>query len=287
MRVQILQVPYDSGRKDVRMGSGPEHLMNNGLAEALRKRGHDLVVDCLEAEEPFQAEIKTAFELHRLLSRRVRAACGEGRFPLTLSGNCNSSLGTVAGVGPSGLGVIWFDGHGDFNTPDTTVSGFLDGMGLATLAGLCWKSLAASIPGFRPISGENIIHVGVRDLSAEEKDLFRQTGVTVVGAEALRRSDLQVALAPALDALRARVERVYLHFDLDVLDPAENPANEFAPPDGLSFGQVAEAVRMIGERFKICAGGIASYDPRYDKEDATLQAGIKLTEHILAASLSD
>ena len=103
-----------------------------------------------EAQGSFRAEIQTAFELYRQLAERVCAARREGRFPLVLSDNCGSGIGTVAGVGTARLGVIWFDGHGDFNTPETTASGFLDGMGLAVVAGLCWKTLAASVPHFSP-----------------------------------------------------------------------------------------------------------------------------------------
>lgn len=283
MKVQIIQVPYDSGHKSVRMGSGPEHFLRNGFDQMLRNSGYDVEVESIEAGELFRAEIKTAFELHRLLSERVREACRRERFPLVLSGNCSSSLGIVAGIGPAQLGVVWFDGHGDFNTPETTESGFLDGMGLATATGLCWKKLAASIPGFHPISGVNVLHVGARDFSPEEKSLFDCSGVAVVGADIVRKTGIREALGRAIEALRARVQRVYLHVDLDVLDPAETPANEFAPPNGLTVGQVEEAIQMIGESFAICAGGMASYDPEYDEQGHTLFAGVRLMKSILAA----
>lgn len=284
MKVQILQVPYDSAHRNVRMGSGPVHFIESGIAQTLHQLGYDVEVDCIEAESPFRAEIKTAFELYRQLAARVRSACEGGKFPLILSGNCNCSLGTIAGVGTSDLGIVWFDGHGDFNTPDTTVSGFLDGMGLATIAGLCWKGLAASIAGFHSISGRNIIHVGARDFSAEEKELFDLAGVAVVGAETIRRSGLREALESPFEVLRARVGRIYLHFDLDVLDPEETPANEFAPPDGLTVEQVEESIQMIGERFGICACGIASYDPRCDDQNKTLEAGVTIIKRVLEMS---
>ena len=80
----------------------------------------------VEAPSEFRAEIRTAFELLRALAERVRFAYNNGAFPLVLSGNCNGSLGTLAGIGSNDqTGIIWFDGHGDFNTPETTESGFL------------------------------------------------------------------------------------------------------------------------------------------------------------------
>jgi arginase len=283
MKVQIIQVPYDSGHRSVRMGGGPEHFVRNGIERVLRAEGHDVCVESVEAQGTFRAEIKTAFELYRALAGRVRSADNHGAFPLVLSGNCNSSLGTVAGVGPDGLGIIWFDGHGDFNTPETTESGFLDGMGLAAAAGLCWKKMAASIPNFRPIPGGNILHVGGRDFYPDERALFEESGGTIVGAEAIRRSGVGEALGRALDALRSRAPRIYLHFDLDVLDPERAPANEFAAPDGLTVAQVCEAIQMISERFTVCAGGVASYDPRYDRDGEVLAAGVTIMKSILSA----
>lgn len=286
MKVQIIQVPYDSGHRSLRMGAGPEHFVENDVEATLRSCGYDVNVDCIETDSTFRAEIKTAFELYRLLAARVRSAYDNGIFPLVVSGNCGSSIGTVAGIDSDQLGIIWFDSHGDFNTPETTESGFLDGMGLATVAGLCWKKMAASIPNFRPVSGRNILHVGGRDFYRDEKALFEQSGGTIVGAEAIRRSSMPEALAPALEILRSRVSKIYLHFDLDVLDPEVAPANEFAAPDGLSVAQIQEAIQMIGERFTICAGGIASYDPLYDRKDEVLSAGIAIMKSILTTVMN-
>lgn len=266
------------------MGSGPLHLIRNGLAQTLKQYANHVYVDAVESNSAFQAEIKTTFELYRLLAERVRAAISSDRFPLILSGNCNSSLGTIAGIGPERLGIIWFDGHGDFNTPETSVSGFLDGMGLATAVGLCWKTLASSIPGFSPVAGTDVIHVGARDFSSDEKQLFDRSGVKVITAEAIKQTGLRAALDKALEALRTRVERIYLHFDLDVLDPEVAQANEFAPPNGLTVEQVEQAIVMIGERFKICASTIASYDPRFDEEGQTMRAGTRIIKTVLKAA---
>jgi arginase len=115
--------------------------------------------------------------------------------------------------------------------------------------------------------------------------LFEDSGGTIVGSEAIRRSSVRETLEPILEALGSRVSRIYLHFDLDVLDPEVAPANEFAAPDGLTVAQIEEAIRMIGERFTICAGGIASYDPRYDKQDEVLNAGVRIMKSILTSVL--
>src|ERR1044072_7120321 len=110
--IEIIQVPYDSAHRNARMGAGPEHFINNGVASFLHDRGYDVHLDSIEADASFPTEIKTAFELNRLLAECVRACVVNNRFPLVLSGNCNSSLGTLAVINVIDTGIIWFDGHG-------------------------------------------------------------------------------------------------------------------------------------------------------------------------------
>lgn len=283
MKVQIIQVPYDSAHRSLRMGAGPEHFIRRGIANVLSSHDYEMEVDSVEAVSLFPTEIKTAFELCRLLAVRVRAVYSEGSFPLVLSGNCNSSLGTIAGIGSKDLGMIWFDAHGDFNNPETRESTFFDGMGMSIATGHSWRKLAATIPGFRAMDDESVLHVGGRDFDAEERVLLEQSGIRLVTAESIRQSGIEEALSHALDSLRTRVRDIYLHVDLDVLDPEETPANEYAGrvPNGLKVEQVEEAIRMIGARFYVRAAGIASYDPAYDTDDKTFHAGVKIMKSIL------
>lgn len=279
MKVQIITVPYDSGHRGLRAGQGPEHFIQQGLAGRLRARGHDVSVDTIEASTGFRTEITTSFELYRLLSERVRVSHNMGSFPLVLAGNCASSLGTVAGVGAASTGVVWFDAHGDFNTPDSTVSGMLDGMALAALSGRCWKSLAATIPGFSPVPESHIAHIGARALDTQEEVLLNDSCIAVLGVDRVNEEHITATLAD----LSQHVRQIYVHIDLDVLDPGEATANEFAAPNGLAVEQVAEAVRQIGKHSPIAACAITAYDPSYDVDDQTLNAGFKLAEAVVEA----
>lgn len=165
-----------------------------------------------------------------------------------MSGNCGATLGVVAGTNNKRLGLIWFDAHGDFNTPETSRSGFLDGMGLAIIAGLCWKPLALSIPNFNPMEGENILHVGGRDFGSQERVLFEQAGVSVVDEMVIRQTNIREALKPATQQLSLKAKEAYLHIDLDVLNPKVSPSNEYAPRGGLSVEQVLGAIDLIKEK---------------------------------------
>ena len=276
--VSVFVVPYDSGHRGLRMGAGPEHLVEGGLAEALRTGGLAPSFATVHPEGDPPAEVATAFELHGLISEQVRGALAEGRFPLVLSGNCNASVGTISGAGPEGLGVVWFDAHADFNTPETTTTGFTDGMGLAVAVGHCWRRMAEGVPGFSPVAEENVVLAGVRDVQPAEKERLAASGVTVVGADRLGREGLP-ALAAALDGLASRVGRVYVHLDLDVLDPAKvGKANGFATEGGLDAEELLAALEIIRERFDVVAAGIASYDPGFDADGRVLGAALACVE---------
>src|SRR5256885_8011685 len=214
MDIQLLAVPYDSGNRGARMGAGPEALLEGGLQEALGAAGHEVHVKIAELPgDAWQAEIQTGFELMRMLSVAVREAREANRLPIVLAGNCNTAVGTLAGLGADSTGVIWFDAHADFNTPETTTSGFLDGTAVAILTGRCWTQLAATVPGFEPIPDERVCLIGTRDIDSLEGGLLDQSSVRLVAPRKLRSS-----LRQALRSTNEHVDRVYIHIDLDVLD---------------------------------------------------------------------
>lgn len=278
-KIQILLVPYDSGHRSLRMGGGPEHFVDNGLAQLLESEGHEVFVETVEAQSDFRAEVQTQFGLYRSLAEHIADARRNGRFPLVLSGNCGATVGAIAGADTKRLGVIWFDTHGEFNTPETTSSGFLDGMGLAIATGRCWRTLASSIPNFRPISGSRILLVGGHDFDAGERERLEEAGVVVVDAAAISQTGMRESLESAIPG---GVEEAHLHIDLDVLNPSEAPANGFVTENvGLSVKELSEAIGLIKENLKITSATFASFDPNYDPQGKTLSAALNLIKQII------
>jgi arginase len=276
--IEVLIVPYDTGFRLERMGRGPARLLERGLVAALSEPGHRVKVSTLETRYAFRVEAGVAVDLQRQLSDAVRAARGRGALPVVLSGNCNTAVGTLAALGRD-TGAVWFDAHGDLNTPETTPSGYFDGMALAMATGRCWRTLAASVPGFAPLADRDVVLVGARDLDPGERDLLASSPLAWVRADALRAGDT-AALEAALVTLRSRVSRVYLHLDLDVHDPAQTPANTYPAADGLLPAQVLDAVRRVGARFEIAAVTFAAYDPAVDPEGRTADAGVELARAV-------
>lgn len=280
MKVQLLTVPYDSGLRNVRMGRGPAHLLERGLLARLWDDGHEAAVDTIEVADAPPAEIRTTFDLNRLLAIATERAVRSGALPLVLAGNCSTAAGTIAGLGARDIGVVWFDAHGDFNTPETTITGFLDGMALAILAGRCWAGLAARIPGFRPVPLEHVVLVGARDFDPDERDALSHAPLIQVPPDLVRAGGATAA-AERLGRLHPHVRRFYVHLDLDVLDSSEATANEFATDGGLTVAQVADILRLIVQRGPIAAVAVTAYDPVHDSGDRAQQAAFRLVRELL------
>jgi arginase len=278
--IEVLVVPYDTGFRMERMGLGPARVLERGLVERLTGDGHRVRVTTLETRCGFRVEAQVAVDLAQLVAEAVAGARARGALPLVLSGNCNSAVGTLSGLGPD-TGAVWFDAHGDFNTPETSPSGYFDGMALAMATGRCWRTLAASVPGFAATADRDVVLVGARDLDPGERELLEASQVAWVRADRLRTGDT-APLDAALTSLSSRVRRVYLHLDLDVHDPQEAPANTYAAADGLSRAQVLDAVHRIGKRFDIAAAAFAAYDPAVDPEGRTADAAVELARAVAA-----
>jgi len=281
MHIQIIQVPYDSGRRNVRNGRGPSHFVDHGISEAISELGHRVQTEQLEIKTDPMNVVGTTFELNRRLAIRVSAVSKAGRFLLVLAGNCNSCIGTLAGVGSAGLGVIWFDAHADFNTPESTVSGYLDGMGLATVTGHCWNKLAQTVSGFTPVPETNVVLIGARDVDPAEQDRLKRSAIAQISADAIRRTGIEESALPALDLLQQRTRQVYLHIDMDILDMQIARANVFAAPGGLSVQEVIDAIQLIKNRFTIRACALTAYDPAVDPEGRVGAAGLKFAAAVV------
>jgi len=268
--VQVIAVPYDSAHRARRMGAGPTHLVARGLVQRLREAGRRVDLrELAPTDGTWVAEIGTAFDLDRQLATAVAGARARGAFALTLAGNCITSVGTIAGLGGRRTGVLWFDAHGDFNTPESTVGGFLDGMALATIVGRCWSSLAGGVSGFVPVAEENVVLVGALDLDPAESGLLAAS--TIVH---LRPDEAPVRLDAELEALARRIEQLYIHVDLDVLDGSEGLVNAYSGGPGLTRTELLAAIAAAGRRCIVAGGAITAYGPGYDTDGRIGQTAI-------------
>lgn len=252
------------------MGVGPLHLLKHGLVERLQEKGNIIEQKQIETGTTFNTEIATTFQLIHKIKECVTTALDNKGFPLVVSGNCTSSVGTVAGYEDDYPGIIWFDAHGDCELPETTASGFLDGMAVSMLLGKSWKKKMAAITRY-PLPPNFIILIGTRDLSTYEEDFLSRWGLNYITVSQLRENP-KILRQYINRFTKAGIKDLHMHLDADVFDLSIAPASLYSSPFGLLKEEVLNTIKYCKDNLSVRSAGIAAYDPSYDKNGKMLTA---------------
>ncbi|TQC36094.1 arginase family protein [Rhodococcus sp. WS1] len=186
--------PFDAGHTMMRMGTGPANLLAHGLIDRLEQSGcRTELVEIAPPVGDWCSELRTGFAVQRAVRVATADAVSAGAFPVLLSGDCNTSVGVIAGLQAGGVdpGFVWCDAHADFHTPATDRFGSLDCQGLAMLAGRAWRELVRQM-GLRPLRDSRVVLVGARSVDRDE--FGRSAPGTVLGLQnAMEKSLKSVA----------------------------------------------------------------------------------------------
>lgn len=219
------------------------------------------------------------------IAEAVAAGRRAGRAILMTGGDCSHISGVLGGLqdvhGPSvRVGLVWFDAHGDFNTPKTTLSGMLGGMPVAVCAGLAfprWRGLSHIVA---PLPTDRIVMVDVRNLDAPEEQLIKATDVVIAAAA---KGFAGVDLETAVSALADRCDMLYLHIDSDILDERYVPNHGTKEPNGPDMAQVLAAVETVMGTGKVAVTAVVSVYGEGEGSETTVASGIELIRGCLAA----
>lgn len=211
--------------------------------------------------------------LHIALAVQVEEAVREGQLPVSLAGDCCTAIGVLAGLKRVELNplLIWFDAHGDFNTQETSPSDFLGGMPLAMLAGLGDLTLLENLE-MEPISQEQIILTDGRDLDPGEKELVANASLTHL------RDPLELLNYPLRD------QSVWVHFDTDVVNPEESPAQNYPASGGPSAEDLERVFRHLAATGLIKAVSLSSWAPGLPGEQMSKDVSMGLLEILVGDS---
>jgi len=191
----------------------------------------------------------------------------DGYFTVGLLATCPSMPGLVAGLQHSGptrepikIGMLWLDAHPDFNTPETTRSGSLGGMPVAVATGRALQVMRLDAKLDPPLSDRHVVMGGVRLTDPLEQSLLDQSMIEQLSVDDLR--NMTPAVWTQLDRLDRLVDKIYVHIDMDVLDPREVMAHGNKVPNGPSSEQLAKLFEAIFTRYtKASAIGFATIPP--------------------------
>ncbi len=266
-RVALVKMPYTGARNVPEISPVPDYLEAGGIDVILGGMGVTLEPVRTVALTP--EDEREYGEWHRMglanghLARIVAGNVRNGALHVGLLANCTSVIGTLGGLQRSGadgatrrVGLVFIDAHGDFNIPETTLSGMLGGMPVAVSAGLALRNLRLE-SGLDPaIPTEHIVLGAVRDLDPLERELVVEHRIRMVSTDDLRARSRK--LHDEMERLSRETDVIYVHIDMDVLDPREVPGHPLTVPDGPTSQELADALTEMFRYEKVAALGIAS-----------------------------
>jgi len=288
VKVDVIKNPYGGSRNTPELSTNPDYIHAAGLERLIAEWGGELI-------RPIQ-DIRLSSEQERQYGEWNRMALANANFAdavreglqddlitIGLEANCNDLLGMLSGLkydsdgNSRRVGLVFYDSHGDFNVPETTLSGMLGGMPVAVAAGHALHNLRQTTGLSEPLPMSDIMWGGVRDLDPLEADRFREFEVRQVSVRDIR--EISDNFRKQFAALADEVDVVYVHVDMDVLEPDEVPGHGLAVPDGPSSKALAAAIGVMFENPKTVALGIAS-TPSFnrDPEGVSRQAALNLIE---------
>ena len=268
--VSLVKMPYRGERNLPDLSDSPDYLEQGGIQKTLEQQGCRVKSVSTVALTP--EEQKAYGEWNRLglanehLARIVAADRKEGSLPVGLLANCSALMGMLGGLQRSGptarplrVGLVFIDAHADFNTPETTLSGMLGGMPVAVSAGLCLTRLRLR-SGLDPaLSERHIVLAGVRDTDPLEQDLLDRSAIELLSVDDIRARS--ASIDRQMKRLSDLTDVIYVHVDMDVLDPKEVAGHPLTVPNGPTSLELAAALTEMFKHEKAAAFGVASTPP--------------------------
>ncbi|MDW7671357.1 MAG: arginase [Bacillota bacterium] len=296
-KISIIGVPMDLGQNRRGVDMGPSAIRYAGIVEKLE--GLELEVEDLgdiQIAMPERKHTETDHNLRNLnaietantqLADLVSDVVEKGHFPLVLGGDHSIAIGTLAGVSKhyEDLGVIWFDAHGDLNTGDTSPSGNIHGMPLASSLGIGHPALSG-LGGYGPkVKPENLVIIGLRDLDKGEKKLIREMGLRVYTMHEIDRMGMAAIMEESIDYLKKRTDGVHLSLDLDGVDPTDAPGVGTPVIGGISYRESHLAMEMLAESGIVVSAEFVEINPILDERNKTAKAAVALMGSLLGDQL--
>jgi arginase len=294
--IEIIGAPVDLGQARRGVDMGPSAIRIADLEPHLEALGHrvrdsgDLDVMIPETQEigspslRYKPAILAACDDLRLVVERSLAA---GRMPLVLGGDHSIAIGSVAGVSNhhhakgASIGVLWFDAHGDANTPETTPSGNIHGMSLAISMGMGDPDLVG-LGGRSPkVDPKRVALIGVRDLDPGERENLRAAGAAIYTIRELDERGMRDIVNEAVERVSQGAAGIHVSFDLDVVDPEDAPGIGTAVPGGITYREAHLAMEILSEQARVVSADFVEVNPILDTRNATGNLAVELALSLL------
>ncbi len=290
-KVRIIGVPMDLGQSRRGVDMGPSALRGAGLQAAIKKLGVTVEdIGNLEVKQPEEMPVgeKRAKYLQEIaetcldVATAVDKSLAESFLPLVLGGDHSIAAGVAAGVAnhyrqqKKDIGYIWLDAHGDMNTPDSSPSGNVHGMPLASIMGYGAPELS-ELMGFKPKAEPgNIVIVGARDLDAHERKIAKKSGVHVFTMRDIDERGMREVMSDAIKYAMDDTAGIAVSLDMDFVDPADAPGVGTPVRGGVTYREAHLAMEMIADSEAMVSLEVVEINPILDEHNRTALLGVEL-----------
>ena len=290
-KISIVGVPMDLGADRRGVDMGPSALRVGGLQQRIKQLGHHVEdignIPVKQPEEQPYGEKRAKYlqeiaETCRGLAAMTERTVAEGIVPLVLGGDHSIAVGSVAGAAAhfhkqgKRIGCLWLDAHGDMNTPESSPSGNVHGMPLASIIGYGAPELV-ELAGFKPmVAPRNVALVGIRDLDARERRIVKESGVHVFTMRDIDERGMREVMAEALRFVTDETDGVAVSLDLDFVDPTDAPGVGTPVRGGVTYREAHLAMEMIADSEAVVSMEVVEINPVIDEHNKTATLGIEL-----------
>ena len=290
-KVRIIGVPMDLGASRRGVDMGPSALRVAGLQTRLKQLGHQVEdignISVKQPEEMSYGEKRAKYlveiaETCKDLAEAVQKSLEEDHFPLVLGGDHSIAAGAVSGVASffrkekKEIGYIWLDAHGDMNTPESSPSGNVHGMPLASVMGYGPTELV-DLMGFKPkVEPGNIVIVGARDLDAQERKMMKKSGVHVFTMRDIDERGMREVMSDAIKYAMDDTGGISVSLDMDFVDPSDAPGVGTPVRGGVTYREAHLAMEMIADSEGMASLEVVEINPVIDEHNRTAELAVEL-----------
>ena len=276
----------DMGPSAIRYADLDDRMLELGIGCADWGNVPTAVAEATASGDPkarFLTEIKATCER---IARAVARAVGEERTPIVLGGDHSIALGTLGGMASvHGVGgAIWFDAHGDLNTPATTPSGNVHGMPLGAALGRDTEAFASDAWPLPALDPAHVVLVGVRSLDEAERAYVRESGIGIYTMSELDRRGIEPVVREALERV-AGASFVHISVDMDVVDPDVAPGVGTPVRGGLSYREAHLAMELVAESGLLSSLEVVEVNPILDRGNETAALAVELVASAFGARI--
>jgi arginase len=290
-KISVIGVPLDLGQSRRGVDMGPSAVRVAGLEARLEAIGHvvedagNITVAIPEQKKEGAANAKYLKEITATCTKSaemVLKTLEAGKVPLILGGDHSVAAGTVSGVAEfyrrknQKVGLLWIDAHSDMNTPESSPSGNVHGMPLASIMGLQPDELA-NIFNFSPkVQPENCVLIGIRDVDSFEKENIRKSGVSVFTMRDIDERGMRSVMEEAIGLASKGTAGFHVSLDMDWIDPEDAPGVGTPVWGGATYREAHLAMEIIADSGGMLSFEIVEVNPVIDEHNQTADLAVEL-----------